>query len=60
MISDLPTGAALGHSRKMSTSSSAEHTRPEKACSAKSKAATPKSAGRRYVEEPLPKAHTHT
>uniref|UniRef100_A0A671Q5H0 Sperm flagellar protein 2-like n=1 Tax=Sinocyclocheilus anshuiensis TaxID=1608454 RepID=A0A671Q5H0_9TELE len=25
------------------------------ACSAKSKAATPKSAGRRYVEEPLPK-----
>ncbi|XP_058633372.1 sperm flagellar protein 2 isoform X3 [Onychostoma macrolepis] len=48
-------GAALGHSRKMSTSSSAEHTRPESACSAKSKAATPKSAGRRYVEEPLPK-----
>uniref|UniRef100_A0A8C2GTC2 Sperm flagellar 2 n=1 Tax=Cyprinus carpio TaxID=7962 RepID=A0A8C2GTC2_CYPCA len=48
-------GAALGHSRKMSTSSSAEHTRPESACSAKSKSATPKSAGRRYVEEPLPK-----
>uniref|UniRef100_A0A672MF78 Calponin-homology (CH) domain-containing protein n=1 Tax=Sinocyclocheilus grahami TaxID=75366 RepID=A0A672MF78_SINGR len=34
---------ALGHSSKMSTSSSAEHTRPESACSAKSKAATPKS-----------------
>uniref|UniRef100_A0A8C1KLN2 Sperm flagellar 2 n=1 Tax=Cyprinus carpio TaxID=7962 RepID=A0A8C1KLN2_CYPCA len=48
-------GAALGDSRKMSTSSSAEHTRPESACSAKSKSATPKSAGRRYVEEPLPK-----
>uniref|UniRef100_A0A8C2DVL8 Sperm flagellar 2 n=1 Tax=Cyprinus carpio TaxID=7962 RepID=A0A8C2DVL8_CYPCA len=48
-------GAALGDSRKMSTSSSAEHTCPESACSAKSKSATPKSAGRRYVEEPLPK-----
>ncbi|XP_052413327.1 sperm flagellar protein 2 [Carassius gibelio] len=48
-------GAALGHSRKISTSSSDEHTRPESASSAKSKAATPKSAGRRYVEEPLPK-----
>ncbi|KAI2665003.1 Sperm flagellar protein 2 [Labeo rohita] len=41
-------GKALGHSRKMSASSSAEHTRPESACSAKSKAASPKSAGRRY------------
>ncbi|XP_050965216.1 sperm flagellar protein 2 isoform X2 [Labeo rohita] len=48
-------GKALGHSRKMSASSSAEHTRPESACSAKSKAASPKSAGRRYVEETLPK-----
>ncbi|KAK2910926.1 hypothetical protein Q8A67_003059 [Cirrhinus molitorella] len=48
-------GEALGHSRKMSSSSSAEHTRPESACSAKSKASTTKSAGRRYVEENIPK-----
>lgn len=60
MLPVLPKGAALGHSMKMSTSSSAEHTRLESACSAKSKAATSKSAGRRYVDEPLPKAHTHT
>ncbi|KAK7163991.1 hypothetical protein R3I94_002650 [Phoxinus phoxinus] len=45
--------AALGHSRKMS--SSLQHSRPESACSAKSSPATPKSAGRVYVEEPLPK-----
>ncbi|CAM4546278.1 unnamed protein product [Leuciscus chuanchicus] len=44
--------AALGHSRKMS--SSLEHSRPESACSAKSSPETPKSAGRVYVEEPLP------
>ncbi|XP_048042582.1 sperm flagellar protein 2-like [Megalobrama amblycephala] len=46
---------ALVHSRKMSTSSSPEHTRPESASSAKSSPATPKSVGRVYVEEPLPK-----
>ncbi|XP_077097866.1 sperm flagellar protein 2 isoform X4 [Siphateles boraxobius] len=45
--------AALGQSRKMS--SSLEHSRPESACSAKSSSATPKSAGRVYVDEPLPK-----
>ncbi|XP_043095076.1 LOW QUALITY PROTEIN: sperm flagellar protein 2-like [Puntigrus tetrazona] len=48
-------GVALVQSRKMSTFSSAEHSRPESASSAKSKASNPKSAGRRYVEEPLPK-----
>ncbi|KAG1928841.1 sperm flagellar protein [Pimephales promelas] len=45
--------AALVHSRKMS--SSPEHRRPESACSGKSSPVTPKSAGRVYVEEPLPK-----
>ncbi|KAG1943998.1 sperm flagellar protein [Pimephales promelas] len=45
--------AALVHSRKMS--SSPEHRRPESACSGKSSPMTPKSAGRVYVEEPLPK-----
>jgi len=44
----------------MSTSSSPEYSRPESASSAKSSPATPKSAGRVYVDEPLPKAHTHT
>ncbi|XP_067295685.1 sperm flagellar protein 2 isoform X2 [Pseudorasbora parva] len=47
--------AALGHSRNMSLSSSAERTRPESASSARSSLATPKSAGRVYVMEPLPK-----
>uniref|UniRef100_A0A8C2BA02 Sperm flagellar 2 n=1 Tax=Cyprinus carpio TaxID=7962 RepID=A0A8C2BA02_CYPCA len=39
----------------MDTMDSVEKGRFTYACSAKSKSATPKSAGRRYVEEPLPK-----